>query len=95
MDTKLLVPAIGWLILTSAVIALAIYRLALGTRQDDHIHLRASDMAMTSTQMAFAHKLEKIERTGKALTVAAVLYGAALVAWLMWDAWITRSLLPR
>ncbi|MEP7362238.1 MAG: hypothetical protein ABI972_03210 [Acidobacteriota bacterium] len=95
MDTHFLVPAIGWGILALAVIALAIYRLSLGSREIDLIHLHSGDMAMTTSQTAFAHKLEQIDRTGKALTAIAVLYGVALLAWFIRDAWMGGSVLPK
>lgn len=93
METKILIPAIGWGVLALAVIALAIYRMAIASREDDQLHLRQADMTLTNTQSAFAHKLEQIDRTGKTLTVLAVVYGAALLAWVIRDTWV-NSLMP-
>ena len=95
MDSKFLVPAIGWGVLALAVIVLAIYRMSIGSREDDQIHLNATESALPNTQVAFAQRLESIDRLGKSLTVAAVLYGAGLLAWAIRDAWVSGSMLPK
>jgi len=95
MDSKFFVPAIGWGVLALIVLVLAIYRMSIGSREDDQIHLNAAETGMSSVQAAFAHKLEAIDRVGKALTVVAVLYGAGLLAWAIRDTWISGTMLPK
>lgn len=95
MDSKFLVPAIGWGVLALVVLALAIYRMSIGSREDDRIHLNASEANVPTMQAAFAHRLETIDKLGKTLTVVALLYGAALLAWAIRDAWISGSMLPQ
>ncbi|MCC7237236.1 MAG: hypothetical protein IT163_18140 [Bryobacterales bacterium] len=95
MESKFLVPAIGWGVLALLVAVLAIYRMSVGSKEDDQIHLGASETQASAMQIALAHKLEVLDKLGKYLTVAAVLYGAGLVAWAIRDAWIGSTLMPR
>lgn len=95
MESKFLVPAIGWGVLALAVAVVAIYRMAIGSREDDQIHLSASEAQASSAQIALAHKLEVLDKIGKSLTVIAVVYGAGLVAWAIRDAWVGSTLMPK
>jgi hypothetical protein len=95
MDSKFLVPAIGWGVLALVVLVLAIYRMSIGSKEDDRIHLNAAESNVPTMQAAFAHKLETIDKFGKALTVVAVLYGAGLLAWAIRDAWNSSSIIPK
>lgn len=95
MDSKFLVPAIGWGLLALVVLVLAIYRMSIGSKEDDRLHLSAAESNVPTMQAAYAHKLETIDKFGKALTVVAVVYGAVLLAWAIRDAWVSGSMIPK
>ncbi|MBK7927061.1 MAG: hypothetical protein IPJ98_06035 [Bryobacterales bacterium] len=95
MDSKFLVPAIGWGVLALVVLALAIYRMSIGSREDDRIHLNAAESNVPTMQAAFAQKLESLDKLGKSLTIVAVLYGAGLLVWAIRDAWVSGSMIPK
>lgn len=95
MDSKFLVPAIGWAVLALVVLALAVYRMSIGSREDDRIHLNAAEANVPTMQAAFAQKLESLDKLGKSLTIVAVLYGAGLLVWAIRDAWVSGSMIPK
>ena len=95
MDSKFLVPAIGWGVLALVVLALAVYRMSIASREDDQIHLSAAESNVSTMQAAFAQKLETLDKLGKSLTIVAVVYGAGLLIWAIRDAWISGSMMPK
>lgn len=83
---------IGWAILATIVIVLAIYRRIVSNQEDDILHVEDPTGAVTSHQVQVARKLEGIDRWGKVLTVVALVYGLALAAGYAYQAWIESTL---
>ena len=84
MNINLLPYALFWVVLALIVIALVIYRRSVTMREDDSIHLEGG---MPSEQITLAHRVEIIDRWGKALTVLAAIYGLALAALYVYQLW--------
>ena len=57
MDSKFLVPAIGWGVLSLVVLALALERMSIASREDDQIHLSAAESIVSTMEAVFAHTL--------------------------------------
>jgi hypothetical protein len=85
MNIRLLVGT--WALMASVVIALAIYRKSLSSRTDDTLHLADGETKMLSTQATVGHRLESVDRWGKSLTVAVVVYGLAVAAAYFYSVW--------
>ena len=79
---------IVWAALTLSVIGLALFRkFTSHYSEDDLLHLAAGEEKLIPKQFAVAHKLDKIDAWGKALTVVAGALGLVLVATMLYDAW--------
>lgn len=79
---------IAWLILTVVVIGLALYRKFVSRfREDDLLHLAEGEARLIPKQVAATRSLERIDFWGKALTVINVVFGLALLAVFLYDAW--------
>lgn len=81
---------ISWAAFATVVIALAIYRKVVSSSEDDTLHVLHGASA-TVQQVAVAHKLESIDKWGKILTVATVLYGIGIGCLYFYQLWITQS----
>ena len=88
-------PVWGWGVLALVVLALAVYRMSIASREDDQIHLSAAESNVSTMQAAFAQKLETLDKLGKSLTIVAVVYGAGLLIWAIRDAWVSGSMMPK
>jgi hypothetical protein len=82
-DLKLLL--IGWVLLTSVVIALAVYRKRIAGKEDHFLHV--NDMNVVAQQTVVGQKLQAIDRWGKGLTVVAAAYGLAIAAMYLYAVW--------
>ncbi|HEX5431649.1 MAG TPA: hypothetical protein VFW83_06770 [Bryobacteraceae bacterium] len=77
-----------WLALALSVLALALYRKLITLHEEDAlVHIAASEQPLIPHQVALAHKLDMIDRWGKALTVLTVLFGLLLVAIWLYRGW--------
>ena len=76
---------VTWAVLATAVLALAFYRRAVASKEDDYLHVN-NDVA--AQQTAMAKKLEMIDRWGKILTIIAAVFGVILLGLFMYDGWI-------
>ncbi len=83
-----------WIALAVAVAGLAIYRMVVGTREEDSIHLGEGEAPVVGAQVKLFRKLESVERWGKALTVVTVLYGLAILAAYLYRAWQQSGKFP-
>jgi uncharacterized membrane protein YdcZ (DUF606 family) len=70
---------IGWVVLSMVVIALAFYRLSLSHREDDVLHLAASEGGLIPGQTVLAARIKRISRLGASLTLVVVVYGLVLL----------------
>jgi hypothetical protein len=60
--------------------------------EDDNLHvLDGAAVQQTATQLAVVKKLEMIDRWGKIVTVAAVLFGVVLGGLYMYQTWVQNS----
>jgi len=75
-----------WGVLALVVVCLIFYRRAVTSREDDSIHLEGG---IASDQITLAHRLELIDRWGKTLTIAAVVFGLALAGVYLYQVWNT------
>ena len=64
---------IFWAAVTTVVMLLAFYRLSLGMHEDADLHLNDDDPAPNAAQVAMAKRINRVETTGKSLTVVSVL----------------------
>jgi hypothetical protein len=85
---------IGWVSLALVVVALAFYRLSLSHREDDVLHLAASEGGLIAGQTELAGRIKSVSRIGAGITVVAVLYGLALLAQYGYGLW-TRGYKPQ
>ena len=83
-NINLLPYAISWGGLAIVVLTLILYRRAITSREDDSIHLEGGAPA---EQVALAHRLNVVDRWGKALTVLTVVFGLALAGIYMYQVW--------
>ncbi|MGA2590086.1 MAG: hypothetical protein ABSH32_09240 [Bryobacteraceae bacterium] len=86
MNVNLLPFAMFWGVLALVVVCLIFYRRAVTSREDDSIHLEGG---IASDQITLAHRLELIDRWGKTLTIAAVVFGLALAGVYLYQVWNT------
>jgi hypothetical protein len=86
-----LIPYIStWAVFGLAVLALALYRKILTFHGDDEfVHLAEGEQKLIPQQVALSAKLAVIDRWGKILTVITVLFGVAIVAVVLYQAWET------
>lgn len=76
-----------WGILTAVVISLAVARRLAARNGDEFLHLAESESAAIAKQVTVSRRLDWIDQWGKTLTVADVLFGAALVVVMFYTAW--------
>ena len=62
-----------WMLLSTAVVGLILYRAWIDRNEDERLHVHPSEAGVVSKQAATARKLEAIDRWGQALTVIALL----------------------
>lgn len=84
-----LIPFIAiWSVSGLAVLALALYRKILTFHGDDEfVHLAAGEEQLIPQQVALGHKLDIIDRWGKATTIFTVALGLAIAAVFLYEAW--------
>jgi len=78
----------GWIALACGVAGLAAYRRTVANREDDVLHVRASDAGEVAKQTLLARRLDIVDRWGKILTVAAAAYGVLLGAAYLYQIWL-------
>jgi hypothetical protein len=88
MTTNLLPYIAIWCVCALAVLGLALYRKILTFHGDDEfLHLAAGEERLIPQQVALAHRLDVIDRWGKALTVFTAGAGLAIAAVFLYQAW--------
>jgi hypothetical protein len=81
----------SWGVLAVIVLILAAYRQQLGRQEDDAIHVNDFEAATVTHQSEVAHRIDKIEKWGKTLTILLVLYGIALGVYYLYTLWQLQS----
>ena len=77
---------IFWAILGVATLALALYRKFVTMREDDYVHLAASEERLIPQQVATFQKLRRIDRLGVTLTILTAVLGLVLAALYLYQA---------
>ncbi len=77
-----------WVALALTVLMLAAWRQVLDLHEDDSIHLKDGQAGLVKDQVDLARKISSLDRIGRALTVAAVVYGLAICGWVVYQQWI-------
>lgn len=87
-----LIPYVSvWAVMAISVLALALYRMAVASHEDETLHIGENQARLVAEQTKLFRKIEAIERWGKTLTVIAVLYGLALAIVYLYHAWQESS----
>ena len=84
MHSGLFALAILWGILVLFVVGLALYRKFVSRQEDDYIHL---DSGVAAKQALVDRKLSSIDRWGKSLTVAALIFGLIIGGLYLYQIW--------
>jgi len=77
---KLIPYTIAWSALAIVVVALAVRRKMVSSKEDDMLHLGADSTAIANQQLMVAKRLESIDKWGKSLTIVLALTGLVLAA---------------
>ncbi len=80
-----------WIVLATVVLALALYRLAVASHEDESLHVLESEAPLVAEQTKVYKKIETIDWWGQALTVIAVLYGLVLAGIYLYHVWQQSS----
>jgi hypothetical protein len=75
-----------WGVLAMMVVALAVYRKTLSSKEDDTLHLGSGDGTVVQ-QASLARQLEMVDKWGKILTFVAAILGVALAGMYIWNVW--------
>jgi cytochrome c biogenesis factor len=85
---------VTWIPLAVVVGVLAIYRNMVASHEDESIHVLDGDAPQVAAQVKLSHKLEVIERWGKALTAVVVVYGLVIGVLYLYYVWQQGAKLP-
>jgi len=80
--------AVIWLAMASAVLGLALYRKLVSRDEADILHVRDAEAGMIKEQSALAIRLDQVDKWGKSLTVAAIVFGMALAVAFLYQQWL-------
>lgn len=78
-----------WAALALAVLVMAGYRKIVSVREDETLHL--VNPPESARQVAIFHKLERIDKWGKLLTVVAAIYGLLLAIAYTYQSWVQAT----
>lgn len=88
MPTNLIPFIVLWVLLALSVAVLVVWRKTVANQEDDSIHVLQGSVAQ---QVHVAQKLEAIDKWGKILTAAAVIFGLILGAIWIYENWVLTS----
>jgi hypothetical protein len=86
--TNLTPLVIAWVALVLVIVCLAFYRRFISLHEDNCLHIDEAEAPLIPNQVAVFHKLEVVDRVGKALTVVAAAGGMALTALYLYAGWM-------
>jgi hypothetical protein len=78
----------SWAALAFVVLILAGYRIAVGSREDQMLHLHQSEGALVASQQNLSRKVTAADRWGILLTVVLAAYGLVLLGIYLYHAWL-------
>ena len=81
--------AVLWAVMALMVVAMALYRRSISVKEEETLHL--SDPSESAHQVVIAHKLEHVDKWGKALTVVVVIYGVLLAVAYTYQTWVQAT----
>jgi len=84
---------LGWAVLTLGVCGLAIYRKFFSSKEEAPPEMFGND-TLIHHQEDVAHRLDAIDKWGKALTVVAFVYGIALAGVYFYNVWMESTRVP-
>lgn len=87
---------IAWAVLITmvcALIILATVRKYIARNEDDMLHVRDSESGVVVKQGRIANTLRAIDTWGKAITVAGIIYGVALLGYYLYLGWQQSQIL--
>ena len=79
--------SILWVVLASAVVALATARKFAAHEEDDYLSVGDSESTKIGQQAVVARHLDTIDRWGKVFTAAAIVYGLVLFSGFLYVGW--------
>src|SRR6266567_5861698 len=91
MNINLLPFTVLWMILTSVVVGLILYRKWVAKDEDETIHVMDHETGLVAQQVIVAHKLDVIDRWGKTLTAVALAYGFVVGAAYLYQSWLVST----
>ena len=80
-----------WAMLALIVLAMAVYRKMLASKEDDCMHLADAEVRMINEQNVLSQKLEVIDKWGKLLTIVVVAYGLVIASSVLYQGWLEAS----
>jgi hypothetical protein len=83
-----------WAGMALAVLILAAWRQLIDLHEDDSIHLGEQQSAMVNDQAMLARKLTSVDRWGRLLIIATIVYGVALAGFYLYQQWVQSGKLP-
>jgi hypothetical protein len=78
----------SWAALAIAVLILAGYRVAVGSHEDQTLHLHKSEGALVASQQKQSRKVTAADRWGVLLSVVLAVYGLALLGIYLYHGWL-------
>ena len=90
MSAKFLPFLILWGLMAVGVVAMILWRKTVASAEDDSLHVLNAENVVPQ-QVAMAHKLDVIDKWGKMLTAATVVYGIVLAAVYFYQLWVSTS----
>jgi hypothetical protein len=78
-----------WGVLAACVLALLVWRKAVGRNEDDTLHVLHGEAL--PQQAAVAHKLDVIDRWGKTLTIVTVAFGVLIAGVFVYQTWVQTT----
>lgn len=91
MNINLFPFTVLWMALSAVVVGLIGYRKWVANDEDDTLHVLDHESGLVAQQVVVAHKLDVIDRWGKALTAAALVYGFVVAAAYLYQGWLIST----
>ncbi|HUY14906.1 MAG TPA: hypothetical protein VMX16_14930 [Terriglobia bacterium] len=92
---NLLPYVIGFGVLVLTIAVMAIYRLSVGRRDDEMLHLAESENRMVAQQVSTGKKIVWADFWGQLLTVVTAIYGLALLVIYLRGVWVEHVQIPK
>jgi len=84
-----------WAAVFVSYVGVVVFRRAVATREDDHLHVLDSESQMIAMQTSVAHKLDVLDRWKLTLLVLTLVLGLLIAVLQVWTVWQTSSATPQ